>query len=265
MDILTAIFLGIVQGITEWLPVSSSGHLVLLQYLIGGENSVIYDIMVHGGTLLAVILYFWRDFIGMLRDVVMSFAEFPKKRLGALVERKFTWYVILATIPIAVVGVALNDYIEDIFSNLLLVGVSFIITGLWLLSTLWSRPHRDVNFARSFVVGLAQAVAIIPGISRSGSTIATGMLMGFSREDAARFSFLLSIPTIGGAFLYKIFTTPMNNVLTSVNIAGFLTSFIIGILTIKFLLYVIRRGKFYAFAFYTIPLGILTILYALTL
>ncbi len=261
MDLLLAIILGIVQGITEWLPVSSSGHLVLLQQVFGGGNSVIYDIMVHGGTLLAVVVYFWKDFIGMLRDVVMSFIEFPKKRGGAFRERRFTWYVLLATIPIAIVGVLLNDYIEDVFSNLLVVGISFIVTGFWLLSTRWARPGKDVNLGRSFTVGLAQAVAILPGISRSGSTIATGMLLGFSREDAARFSFLLSIPTIGGAFLYKVLSTPMENVLTAPNIAGLITSFVVGVLTIKFLLYVIKRGRFYAFAFYTIPLGILTLVY----
>jgi undecaprenyl-diphosphatase len=182
----------------------------------------------------------------------------------AFEERKFTWFVLMATIPIAVVGVLLSDYVDTIFNNLILVGVSFIITGVWLLSTKWSFPRKQINFRRSFMVGLGQAVAIIPGISRSGSTIATGMLLGFSKEDAARFSFLLSIPTIGGAFIYEVLSTPMNDVLTAPNIAGFITSFIVGIFTIKFLLYTIKKGRFYAFAFYVIPLGIFTILYALT-
>ena len=264
MNLLIAILLGVVQGITEWLPVSSSGHLVLLQHIFGGSNSVIYDIMVHGGTLLAVILYFWKDFVKMLKDVILSFVEFPKKRIGSFEERKLTWFVLIATLPIAIVGVALNDYVESIFNNLLLVGVSFIITGIWLLSTRWSSSGKSISFGRSFLVGLAQAVAIIPGISRSGSTIATGMLLGFSKEDAARFSFLLSIPTIGGAFVYEVLGTPMNDVLTAPNIAGFITSFIVGLLTIRFLLYTIKKGRFYAFALYVIPLGIITILYAIT-
>ncbi len=146
-----------------------------------------------------------------------------------------------------------------------MVGISFIITGIWLLSTVRSRGNEKANLKRSIIIGLAQSIAIIPGISRSGSTIATGMLLHMNKEEAARFSFLLSIPTIGGAFIFKIMKTPMGEVITIPNLAGFITSFLVGLLTIKFLLYVIKKGKFYAFAIYLIPLGIATIAYALSL
>ena len=268
MDLFLALFLGILQGITEWLPISSSGHLVLFQHIFGGGNDVLYDIMVHGGTLLAVIVFFWKDFIMLIKNFFLTLVDLPKlkgKAFSRDEDRRLTWFILLATLPIVFVGILLQDYSEEIFNSLLLVGISFIITGLWLLSTARLRGMEDINFKRSIIIGIAQSVAIIPGISRSGSTIATGMLLGMDRKKAARFSFLLSIPTIGGAFIFKIMKTPLGDVITTPNIVGFLTSFVVGILTIKFLLYVIKKGKFYAFALYLIPLGIATITYALIL
>ncbi len=266
MDVLLAIFLGILQGITEWLPISSSGHLVLFQHIFGGSNSVIFDIMVHGGTLLAVILFFLKDFLMLLKNIVMTFVDIPKLKKRAFYkdeERKLTWYIVLATVPIIFVGVLLQDYVEEIFNTFLLVGVSFVITGLWLLFTMHIKGGEKLNWKKAGIIGLAQSIAILPGISRSGSTIATGMLLHLDREKAARFSFLLSIPTIGGAFLYEILRTPIKDVLTIPNIAGFLSAFIVGILAIKFLLYVIKKGKFYLFGFYCMALGIVVILYSL--
>ncbi|OYT58371.1 undecaprenyl-diphosphatase [Euryarchaeota archaeon ex4484_178] len=266
MDLLLAILLGILQGVTEWLPISSSGHLVLFQHIFGEANDVVYDIMVHGGTLLAVIVFFWKDFIMLLRNFVLTFADLPRLKGNAFfkdAERRLTWYILLATLPIVVVGILLQDYIDVIFNSLTVVGIGFIITGIWLLSTSKMRGKEKADLKKSILIGLAQSLAIFPGVSRSGSTIATGMLLKMEKEKAARFSFLLSIPAIGGAFVYKILKTPLANVFTIANIAGFFTAFIVGILTIKFLLYVIKRGRFYAFGFYTICLGILVLLYQL--
>jgi len=264
MDILLAIFLGILQGVTEWLPISSSGHLVLFQYIFGTTNNVVYDIMVHGGTLLAVIIFFWKDFIMILKNFFLTFVDLWKYKRKAFFideDRKLTWYVILATIPIIFVGILLQDYVDEIFNSLTVVSIGFIVTGVWLLSTYRVKGREQLNLKRSLVIGIAQSIAIFPGISRSGSTIATGMLLNVDKEKAARFSFLLSIPTIGGAFIYKILKTPMVDVFTLSNIVGFITAFIVGILTIKFLLYIIKRGRFYLFGFYTLSLGTLLLLY----
>ncbi len=258
MDILLAVFLGLVQGITEWLPVSSSGHLVIIQILAGYHNSVIFDIMVHGGTLLAVIIFFWREFLALLKNFVLTFVDIFKIGKRAFYrdeERRLTWYVIFATVPIVIVGLALQDYINIIFNSLLLVGFALLVTGAWLFSTKNKNGKNELNIKNTFIVGLAQAAAIIPGISRSGSTISTAMLLNVDRVKAAKFSFLLSIPSVGGAITLEILSTPLKNVLTAPNIAGFITSFVVGILTIKFLLEVIKRGKFFLFSIYCWLLG----------
>ncbi len=266
MDLLIAVILGIVQGITEWLPVSSSAHLVILQHLFGYENSTAYDIMVHGGTLLAVILYFRHDFLMLIKNFFLTFIDLFKIGKGAFTineERRVTWYILVATVPIVIVGLALQDYIDTIFNSLLLVGIALIITGFWLASTYSKNGKEDVNLKKSLIIGLAQSAAILPGISRSGSTISTGMLLNIAKEKAARFSFLMSIPAIGGAFALELFTLPKNEMLNIPNITGFITSFIVGILTIHLLLGIIKRGKFYLFSIYCWILGIAVIIYTL--
>ncbi len=266
MDIIQAIVLGIVQGITEWLPVSSSAHLVILQHLFGYGNSVAFDIMVHGGTLLAVVLYFWRDFVMLLRNLVFTFVDIFKIGRKAFYrdeDRMMTWYIVLATVPIVIVGLALQDYIEEIFNSLLLVGVALLITGFWLISTARKSGKGDVTLKTAMWIGLAQSAAIIPGISRSGSTISTGMLLGVDKARAARFSFLLSIPAIGGAFALELLSIPAHDMFSLPNIVGFIASFTVGLATIHFLLGVIRRGKFYLFALYCWALGTAVIVYSL--
>ncbi len=266
MDITVAIILGVVQGITEWLPVSSSGHLVILQHLFGYENSTSYDIMVHAGTLLAVILYFWKDFIMIVKNFLLTFVDITKEGKRAFVkteDRRITWYIVIATLPIVVVGLAIQDYVNDIFNSLVLVGSALIITGFWLISTMWKKGREKMNIKNSIWVGLAQSVAILPGISRSGSTISTAMLLNVDKNEAARFSFLLSIPAVAGAFTLEFITIPFHELTSTANLIGFLTSFVVGILTIHFLLGVIKRGKFHLFAFYCWALGIAVVLYAL--
>ncbi len=266
MDLWLAVFLGIVQGITEWLPVSSSGHLVIIQILSGYKNSVIFDIMVHAGTLLAVIVFFWKDFISLLKNFFLTFVDIfkmGKRAFYSSADRRYTWYVILATIPIVIVGLMLQEYVNIIFNSLLLVGVALLITGAWLFSTVKKMGKEDLNIKNTFLTGLAQAVAIIPGISRSGSTISTAMLLNVDKVKAARFSFLLSIPSVGGALTLELLSTPLHDVITMTNIAGLLTSFSVGLLTIKFLLDVIRRGKFYLFSLYCWAMGTTVIVISL--
>ncbi len=262
MNVEQAIILGALQGVTEWLPISSSGHLVLLQKVMLSQNSVLFDIMVHGGTLLAVLLFFWRDVLTVLKNFFGTFPDLLRRGPGAFTssyERRLSWYLVLATVPIVVVGLLLQDYVNEIFNDARLVGICFLITGVWLLLTRFSGGRKKVNLRSSLLIGLAQAAAILPGISRSGSTIATGMLSGVDKEEAAKFSFLLSIPAIAGALTLEILRYGLSSAATTPNLVGFLTSFIVGVLSIKFLLEVIRRGRFHLFSIYCFGIGLLAL------
>ncbi len=268
MDIISAIILGVVQGITEWLPVSSSAHLVIVQHLLGYQNSTLFDIMVHAGTLLAVSIYFWRELLMIIREIFMTFIDVfrvGKKAFVKSEDRRITWYVVLATIPVVIVGLALQDYINQIFNSLTLVGIALIITGFWLISTMKKKGEENVNGKKALIIGLAQAASIVPGISRSGSTISTGMLLNVKKEKAAKFSFLMSIPAIGGAFVLELISSPVHEMFTTSNIVGFATAFIVGLATIHFLLGVIRRGKFYLFALYCWAVGAAVLAYEMIL
>ncbi len=266
MDPAFALLLGVVQGVTEWLPISSSGHLVIMQKLLFSYNSVLFDVMVHGGTLLAVIVVFWHDFINLIANFLMTFLEIPRNGIHAFhssEERRLSWYVVVGTIPIAIVGYFLKDYVDFIFNNLGLVGFCLIVTGLWIYLTRNSKHFEKLNFKSSVIIGLAQAVAILPGISRSGSTISTGLLLGIDRDDAVRFSFLLSIPAIAGALILEVMSSSLSNVMSLDNLIGFLSSFIVGILAIKFLLAVIRRDRFHWFSYYCFLVGGIVLLISL--
>ena len=205
MNILQALWLGVLQGVTEFLPISSSGHLVLGKAILGVHTEgVAYEVFVHFGTFLAILTVFWGDVWKILVAVghvlrhpsadnwSLSYREDPFFRVGIL--------ILLGTIPVVVVGLFLEHEIEAAFSNPLLVSVALLVTGTLLLGTRWIRP-QDTRFGvvRAFVIGLAQAFAILPGISRSGSTIAAAMYAGVERSEAARFSFLLVLPAILGA------------------------------------------------------------------
>ncbi len=266
MDPIFALLLGVIQGITEWLPISSSGHLVIMQKLLFSYNSVLFDIMVHGGTLLAVIVTFWRDFIDLIANFFMTFLEIPHDGLHAFyssAKRELSWYIIVGTIPIAIVGYLLKDYVDVIFNNLELVGFCLLVTGLWIYLTKNSKHFKKLNLKSCTIIGLAQAVAILPGISRSGSTISTGLLLGIDRDDAVKFSFLLSIPAVAGALTLEVVNSPLSHIMSLGNLIGFLSSFIVGILAIKFLLAVIRRNHFHWFSYYCFLVGGIVLLTSL--
>ncbi len=262
MNVEQAAILGILQGVTEWLPVSSSGHLALMQRIMVSQNSVLFDVMVHSGTLLAVLFFFWRDVLVVLRNLLETFPDILKggfRAFSSSYERLFSWYLVLATAPIVVIGLLLQDYVNEIFNSVRLVGICFMITGVWLLLTKFSGGEGRVNLRSSLLIGLAQAAAILPGISRSGSTIATGMLSGLNREEAARFSFLLSIPAITGALMLEVFKWGLNSAITTSNLVGFLTSFLVGMLSIRLLFEVIRSGRFHLFSIYCFGVGLLAL------
>jgi undecaprenyl-diphosphatase len=263
MNPFQAIILGIVQGLTEFIPVSSSGHLVLLPWLFGWpEPGLAFDTVLHLGTLLAVLIVFWRDFIilavAWLRSLVQHKADTPQARLA--------WWVVLGTLPAALLGALLEKHFEALFSAPLYVAVFLGITGLWLvLAERMGRRERqveDLTWWQTLLVGLAQGLAIAPGISRSGATIGAGMLWGLKREAAARFSFLLAAPIIFGAGLLqlkKLLGVPGLGRELPLLALGFLAAFITGYLCIRFLLGYLKEHRLTVFAAYCWVVGFSTI------
>ncbi len=254
MDLLNTIILGIVQGITEFLPISSSGHLVLFQHFMNIEEGLTLNVFLHFGTLLAVVVVFWDDIIGMIT---------LKKEY-----RKLTYFVIIGSVPAGVIGILFEDLFERLFSTVTVVGFALIITGffLWLSDRIESsnKEAEDMTIKDSLVVGFAQAFAIIPGISRSGSTIVAGLFKGLNRKLAAKFSFLLSIPVIGGATLLKVkdlFSVGLGNVSIMQLVLGTNSAAIAGYFSIKLLLKLINKEKLSVFAYYCWILGLAIILF----
>lgn len=254
MDIIKVIVLGLVQGLTEFLPVSSSGHLVLAAEILNfHEEGVAFEVFVHLGTLFSVVIAFRKDIQKML---IAPFQYFGKKSKNEEVKNYFFWdiYIIVGTIPAAVIGLLFKSEIESAFSNILLVIIMLTITGtLLLLSKFVAVKNEKMTLTKSFLIGFAQACAILPGISRSGSTIVTGVFVGISREEAAKFSFLLALPAILGASVLKI-----NDLLSMHHSAiyfiylliGSIVAFISGYLAILWLLNVVKKGKLEWFAYY---------------
>lgn len=256
MTFWKAIFLGIVQGITEFLPVSSSGHLVLFQTLLGiKEGALIFDIFLHFGTLLAIIIVYWED----VKNMVLL-----KKS-----HRRLTLMVLIGIIPAGIMGVLFEDLFETFFSTLPLVGVMWLITGalIWVAEK-YSKHGGfgidQVKVSDALTIGLAQGFAIIPGISRAGSTIVIGLFRGLARGDAARYSFLISLPTILGATLLKAKSLVMGGPIETINfsfiLVGVASALISGYLAIRFLLKMLEERSIKPFAYYCWILGVFAIL-----
>ena len=260
MSTLQAAILGLVQGLGEFLPISSSAHLVLIPWLFKwNDPGLTFDIALHIGTLIAVAIYFWKDW---LKLITMGLTDVRSA------EGKLFWYLVAATIPGAVVGFLLEKKAETIFREPILIATMLILLGVLLY---WADrrgvKHIEMNritFRTSLFIGLSQALAIIPGVSRSGITMTMGLLMGLTREGAARFSFLLAAPIIFGAALVKLpFLVSNPSVLTINFIIGILVSFVIGILSIGFLLRYVQTNNFLPFAWYRFILGSLVIVIVL--
>jgi len=264
MNLFQAIVLGIVQGVTEFVPVSSSAHLVLVPWLLGWEPpGLVFDTVVHWGTLVAVVGYFWRDWVeligGWLRGVVRWDWREPKARL--------MWLIILGTLPAVVIGFALEDLFESLFGRpVWVIAFLFVTAGLLAVSERLSERSRrleDLHWGDALAIGLGQAAAIAPGISRSGATISVGLFRGLGREAAARFSFLLSTPVILGAGLFKLvdlFAAPDPMAQVPALLAGFVAAVVSGYLCIRFLLRYLQRGNLYPFAIYCVGFGLACLL-----
>ncbi len=258
MEIIKAIILGAVQGLTEFLPISSSGHLVLGSKLLNfQEQGLGFDVFVHFGTLLSVCIVFRKELTAML---VAPFAVF-RGHADEELTRFFYWdiYVVVATLPAVAVGLLLKDSIEEIFSNILLVYCMLFVTGMIMTVTPYIQEKAvKLNCPRALLIGCAQAMAIFPGLSRSGSTIFTGMLLGLNRETVARFSFIMSIPAILGAVVLQsrglVDNPPDSGSLLAIG-AGTLSSAVCGYFAIILLLNVIRRNKLQYFGYYCLLLA----------
>lgn len=250
MSVLRAMLYGLIQGLTEFLPVSSTAHLTLLPWLLGwSDPGVAFDVAVHLGTAAAVILYFIRDWIRMIH------AGFTKPRSG---DGRLFWFVVLATIPGALFGLLLDKYMEN-FRNPPLIAAMLILMGVALyLADRHGRSKtelKEIGAKKSLWVGIAQVLATVPGVSRSGITIATGRLLGVTREGIARFSFLMSAPIILGDGLYHLTKISGEQVGTLPLAVAVLTSAVVGALVIKFLLDYLKRHGFGVFAVYRFLFG----------
>ena len=247
---LEIIILGIIQGVTEFLPVSSSGHLVIAQTILGIKSpGNTLEVLFHFGTLMSVMYVFFED-------IKKIFSTINEKN-----NQLFIFYIITATLPAIFAGLLLKDYFLKIFDNVHLVGLALCSNGLLLiLSKRFKNNQKAIAFYSSIVVGIAQAISIIPGVSRSGSTISMCMYLGIPPKEAARFSFLLSIPVILGASIlgfFEIESNPTFNYLTLT--IAITTSFFTGVLALKVLLKILETGRFYFFGFYCLIAGISTI------
>ncbi|UCE45039.1 MAG: undecaprenyl-diphosphate phosphatase [Methanobacteriota archaeon] len=259
MDIAEALLLGVVQGLTEWLPVSSSGHLVIAQELLGlsAEKHLLFDLMVHLGTVLAVCVYFRRELLGIVKAMLSTRGHGDRDEK----LRMLGFMILLGTIPIAVVGLTLSENIEEAFT-VRMVGIALIVNAIVLVVAermASAGAKRAIRPVDALIVGLFQAAAIIPGISRSGFSISGGLFRGIEREVAATFAFLLSAPSLLGAFAYGAITLDAHDTDFGMMMIGLVSAFAVGIVAIDFLLKAIRAGKLWIFGVYCLALGALAL------
>jgi undecaprenyl-diphosphatase len=269
---LYAIALGIIQGLTEFLPVSSSGHLVLLQNIFGlTEPELLLNIWLHVGTLMAVIIVFYKEIISVL-TTLMNFHRLYRKHKGLVAmfkenqDVRLAGLIIFGSIPTGILGILFHEMADQIFSSVQLVGIMLLITGtfLWLTRriNIQGRPLGHMKISDSLVVGLAQGLAILPGISRSGATISAGIFLGIDRESAGRFSFLLCIPAIAGALLLSLRSTVAYSTIPAAGIfAGTVAAGLTGFFALKVLLKLVRKGRLYYFSPYCWLLGAISLVW----
>jgi undecaprenyl-diphosphatase len=259
MTWIDALVLGLVQGLAEFLPISSSGHLELAHALLGTRQAenLTFSIALHGATVLATLIVFWTEIIRLLKGAAAR---------GRNAEKDFILKIALSMIPIAIVGLFLKGWVETFFrGRLLVVGLFLLLTAALLaLASLRKPGSRSISFGDALVMGLAQAAAVMPGLSRSGSTIASGMLLGDRREDLAEFSFLMPIVPILGANVLDLLRGELSP--ASVGwlplAVGFTTAFITGLLTCRWMISLVRRGKLAGFAVYCAAIGLAALLFS---
>ena len=267
MDTIEAILMGLLQGLTEYLPVSSSGHLAIAAALFGvdGESNLAFTIAVHVATVLSTLVILWKEIAWLLEGLFRW-----DGKLNA--EQRYALAIIVSMIPVGIVGVFFKDYVEEVFgAGLFIVGCCLLVTAALLIFSYYARPRQkeEVSLKDAFIIGLAQAVAVLPGISRSGSTIATGLLLGNKKEKLAQFSFLMVIPPILGEALLDVMKVMKGGAEAASAgigivplIAGFLAAFISGCLACKWMIGIVRKGKLIYFGIYCAIVGALLIIFS---
>ncbi|MFZ2287453.1 MAG: undecaprenyl-diphosphate phosphatase [Bacteroidales bacterium] len=258
MNWFEALIFGLVQGLTEFLPVSSDGHLEIVKYLFGGiEESFLFSVAVHGATVLSILVVFWKDIIHLLKGVF----KFTMNE-----ETVYVLKLMISMIPVAIVGFTVRDKVESLFiADMDITGSFLLVTALFLFAGHFVRKREKlITYAGAFVMGIAQAFAVLPGWSRSGSTIATGLMLGNSRNELARFSFLMVIvPIIGANFVQVITTeTAAVNVVLFPLIIAFVAAFVSGYAACRWMIAIVRKGKLAWFAVYCVLVGLTLILFA---
>ncbi|MGV8141096.1 MAG: undecaprenyl-diphosphate phosphatase [Candidatus Woesearchaeota archaeon] len=252
MDVFQAIILGIVQGISEWLPISSKSHLIITERLFGLVQPPIFDLVLHIGSLVVVCVVFWKE----IRELILGL--FARKRDSWLMAS----YIVIATIPIVVFGFLLQDLVKSSRDNLFVLGFGFLFTAAIIFLSQYPKVKEGkLGVWNSLVVGLGQAIALFPGVSRSGTTISTGMLLGIKKEVVAKFSFLIFIPAILGATILEFENIGQIGSLGPL-IIGTIVAMIVGYLSLKLLLSIIKNDKFKWFSVYCLVLGVIVLLFA---
>ena len=264
MDWLQALVLGIVQGLTEYLPVSSSGHLAIGSYLFGidGEENLAFTVLVHVDTVMSTFVVLWKEIDWILKGLF-------KFKMND--ETKYFLNIVVSMIPIGIVGVFFKDKVEEIFgSGLLIVGCCLLLTALLLTFSYYAKPRQreHISLKDAFIIGLAQACAVLPGLSRSGSTIATGLLLGNKKEKLAQFSFLMVIPPILGEALLDVLKAAkgeeaFGDISVLPLVVGFIAAFVSGCLACKWMINIVKKGKLIYFGIYCAIAGAVTIVCSL--
>lgn len=265
MNIFNAIFLGIVQGIAEFLPISSSGHLAVFQNLFHisvAEDDLFFDVLLHLGTLVSVLLVYRKDILSMLKELFAPKQSSDGNESG--MSRRLFWLLVVATVPLVLAAV-FKDFVEGLYENLFFISAAFLVTGCLLFFSdrfgSGKKRVKEASVTDALIVGAGQMLAVVPGLSRSGTTIAAGMFCGFKRSFAVKFSFLLSIPAIVGAAVASLPDAIRAGIEWSnlpMYLAGMLTSAVLGYFSIRLLDRISRKGAFGGFAYYCWGAGILT-------
>lgn len=278
MNTLQALIMGLLQGLTEYLPVSSSGHLTIASELFGidGESNMTFTIAVHVATVLSTLVILGSEIGKILKGMCNPLSPRSLKGNGTFLNRlnpdqRYVLNILVSMIPIGIVGVFFKDQVEEIFgSGLLVVGICLLLTAALLTFSYLARPRQreNISLSHAFIIGLAQAVAVLPGLSRSGSTIATGLLLGNKKEKLAQFSFLMVIPPILGEALLDVLKMvkgeeATGGIDTLSLIVGFVAAFISGCAACKWMIGIVKKGKLIYFAYYCAIVGVASIVYSL--
>ncbi len=264
MDWIQALILGLIQGLTEYLPVSSSGHLTIGQEILGvsSEDNLAFDVVVHVATVLSTLVVLWGEIVWLLK----GFFKFKMNE-----EMRYVINILVSMIPVGIVGVFFKEQVEAIFgSGLLVVGICLLVTAALLTFTYFARPRQKekIGVKDAFIIGVAQACAVLPGLSRSGSTIATGLLLGNKKERLAQFSFIMVIPPILGEALLNVLKVAKGEAVFSTIgtlplVVGFVAAFVSGCFACRWMIDIVKRGKLVYFGIYCAVVGLIAIAYSL--